>query len=298
MTADGADMAPSADDDKSHAERVEEAGRPTLKSLLIYFLPLSPMNPSPATWCVGLVPAALHLVFFSAGAPPPFWLRHALLGGAAGDAKLDWRPAWLQALDCGERVVLFVVHALVAMLHLQIASFMKSEQGAAMMTEARALARTDAPKGAAAYDALQWPPGPSIAAPARYMRFHTLLDALPLGLLALGLPDLAFLAMLVEKAGGLVDHLHMYGGTLTERLRTTYPVMAALCVRLSLLCALRAQPSAYGVPSSAPLDALAHVAGAALLGVLVRPLGWAACGARPASRGRPGRTQTPWQKKA
>ena len=46
------------------------------------------------------------------------------------------------------------------------------------------------------------------------MRFHTLLDTLPLVCFGLGLPDLAFMAMLLEKAGGCLDHLYMYGGTL------------------------------------------------------------------------------------
>ena len=128
------------------------------------------------------------------------------------------------------------------------------------------------------------------------MRFHTLIDCLPLYFFATGQPDLAFMAMVVEKAGGLVDHLFMYGGTFKERAKTLYPIMIAICLRFCLLMLNRAQPAHYGIPTNRTLDAAAHVAAAAFVGAALRPIGWLVCGARPASRGRPGRRQTPYKK--
>lgn len=278
--------------EKSHSEQMDEAGTPTLKSLITYFLPLSPMNPSTPMWLVSLVPAALYFTL----APPGPYARYLLLGSACGDATLDSRPAWLQALDCGERVVLTVIHFFIASFHLQIGSYMKSEYGAKTFAEARELAFTDAPKGTCAHDALQWPPGQYIQRPVWYMRFHTLIDCLPLYFFATGQPDLAFMAMVVEKAGGLVDHLFMYGGTFKERAKTLYPIMIAICLRFCLLMLNRAQPAHYGIPTNRTLDAAAHVAAAAFVGAALRPIGWLVCGARPASRGRPGRRQTPYKK--
>lgn len=285
-------------EDKAFSDKVEEAGRPSLKSIIIYFLPLTPMNPSPPMWLLsGLLPAALAYVFYAApGVKPASMLSYALLGPAAGDPALDARPAWLQAFDVGERFVLLIIHLAIAMFHVSIGNNMKSEGGAAVADEARALAFTDAPKGSAVMDQFQWPPGPAIQKPTLYMRFHTLLDLAPLALMALGLPDVAFMAMLVEKAGGFVDHLHMYGGTFMQRAKTLYPIMIALCLRLAALLFYRAAPSAYlGLPTVA-LDAAAHVAAGVLVGVAVRPVGWALCGCAPASRKRPGRKQTPYKK--
>jgi len=275
----------------THAEAVQAAGRPTLGSLAVYFLPLSPMNPSPPTWLVGYGPALV--CFCGIGVS---WARGILMGGPLADASLDTRPAWLQAVDLGERVVLIAVHVLVAQLHVGIASSFKSTDGAAAAAEARALAFTDAPRGAAALDNFQWPPGPYLERPVLYMRFHTLIDCLPLPLFVMGLPDLAYMAMLAEKAGGVLDHLHTYGGTLAERQRTLYPIMLALPLRLALLMLYRAQPSTYLLPGTPALDAAAHVAGAVLVGFAIRPIGWAICGLRPAARCHPGRQQTPYKK--
>ena len=160
--------------EKSHSEKMDEAGTPTFKSFVIYFLPLSPMNPALPFWMVGTLPAALY--FVGIGIAP---MRHYLLGAASADALLDSRPTWLQAIDCGERVVLAVIHLFVAMLHVSLAGNLKSEQGTAAAAEARALAFTDAPKGTAVMDGFQWPPGPYIERPVWYMRFHTLIDCLP-----------------------------------------------------------------------------------------------------------------------
>ena len=99
-------------EDKDHAEKMDAAGRPSLKSLIIYFLPLSPMNElQPQMWLVGYLPAILsYLFYYSSGAAPHALLKTYLLGAAAGDPTLDARPAWLQALDFGERVVLLTIH--------------------------------------------------------------------------------------------------------------------------------------------------------------------------------------------
>ena len=103
-------------------------------------------------WLVSLLPATCsYFMCYAAGTQPPSLLRYALVGDAAGDPALDWRPAWLQAIDCGERIVLLVIHLFVAMFHLQIAAFMGDATGSAMMAEARELAFTDAPKGTAGY---------------------------------------------------------------------------------------------------------------------------------------------------
>ena len=282
--------------EKTHSEAMEEAGRPTLKSILIYFLPTTPMNPSPPMWLVGLVPALL--AFFSY-APGP-WTRYLLLGPAAGDPALDGRPAWLQALDSGERVVLIAIHLFIATFHLTMSTHFKSEIGQKMVGDARALVFTDAPRGSCDQDAFQWPPGPYMARPVLYMRLHSLIDASPLVLFALGLPDLAFMAMLVEKAGGMVDHLYMYGGTFAERLSTMYPILFALGLRLPLLLLYRAAPAPYGWGGSVARDAAAHVAGALLVAVGIRPLLWVLGGSRPCARGHPGRKHlvTAWKKKA
>ena len=286
------------EEEKSFSDKMDEAGRPSLKSILLYFLPLTPMNPSPPMWLLsGLLPAALSYYFyFSAGIKPAAWLGYALLGAAAGDPALDARPAWLKAFDVGERFVLLIIHLAIAMFHVSIGDNMKTEGGAAAAAEARALAFTDAPKGSAVMDQFQWPPGPSIQKPALYMRFHSLLDVAPLVLMAIGKPDAAFMAMLVEKAGGFIDHLYMYGGTFIQRAKTLYPIMFALCLRLTALLFFRAAPSPYLGISSVGLDAAAHVAGGILVGFVARPIGWAVCGCAPASRGRPGRKQTPYKK--
>ena len=91
----------------------------------------------------------------------------------------------------------------------------------------------------------------------------------------------------------LPAQMFMYGGTTTERLKTLYPVNAALWLRFSLLMLLKPQPYFYSSPL---LDAVAHVGFGVALGVAMRPIGWLACGVRPASRGRPGRKQEPWKK--
>ena len=77
---------------------------------------------------------------------------------AAGDPTLDGRPAWLQALDFGERVVLLTIHLFVAKLHFDIGAWMSSEMGAQMFADARKLAFTDAPKGSCGQDSIVWPP--------------------------------------------------------------------------------------------------------------------------------------------
>ena len=91
----------------------------------------------------------------------------------------------------------------------------------------------------------------------------------------------------------LPSQMFMYGGTTTERLKTLYPVNAALWLRFSLLMLLKPQPYFYSSPL---LDAVAHVGFGVALGVAMRPIGWLACGVRPASRGRPGRQQAAWKK--
>ena len=50
--------------------------------------------------------------------------------------------------------------------------------------------------------------------------------------------------------------MFMYGGTTTERLKTLYPVNAALWLRFSLLMLLKPQPYFHSSPL---LDAVAHV---------------------------------------
>lgn len=278
-------------EEQTAADAKMDAGAPTLKSFIIYFLPLSPMNPSLPFWIVGILPAVLY--YFGIGVAP---MRYWLLGAPCADASLDMRPLWLQALECGERTVVAVIHLFVAMLHVNIAAGFKSEGGAAALAQARELAFTDAPKGSAAMDAFQWPPGPYIAQPVWYMRFHTLIDLMPLPFFLMNMPDLAYMAMLVEKAGGNVDHLYCYGGPFIERLKTLYPIMIAISLRLTLLMVCRCQPSTYGFPDSLALDAAAHVAGAHVVGLLMRLVGWSVCGVRPAARLRPGRAQTPYKK--
>ena len=86
------------------------------------------------------------------------------------------------------------------------------------------------------------------------------------------------------------------GGTLSERLHTIYPAIVANEIRLTLLMFVRAGPSTYLGLSTTARDGAAHVFAGALAGIVVRPLGWAACGCSPTSRGRPDRVQTPWQK--
>ena len=196
-------------EDKDHAEKMDAAGRPSLKSLIIYFLPLSPMNElQPQMWLVGYLPAILsYLFYYSSGAAPHALLKMYLLGAAAGDPTLDGRPAWLQALDFGERVVLLTIHLFVAKLHFDIGAWMSSEMGAQMFADARKLAFTDAPKGSCGQDSIVWPPGQYMDRPALYMRFHTLIDLMPFIFFFLGMPDLAFMVMLAEKAGGAVDHV-------------------------------------------------------------------------------------------
>jgi hypothetical protein len=389
-------------EEQTAADAKMDAGTPTLKSFIIYFLPLSPMNPSLPFWIVGILPAVLY--YFGIGVAP---MRYWLLGAPCADASLDMRPLWLQALECGERTVVAVIHLFVAMLHVNIAAGFKSEGGAAALAQARELAFTDAPKGSAAMDAFQWPPGPYIAQPVWYMRFHTLIDLMPLPFFLMNMPDLvgdrrsnasgpehvlvrlcsrpvcvppleqAYMAMLVEKAGGNVDHLYCYGGPFmcaparapvcsahiapccaeqcrglrahrsvlrgamsrstarraragraappvvrrsaclspiacaahvrrsartvwhrsgSERLKTLFPIMIAISLRLTLLMVCRCQPSTYGFPDSLALDAAAHVAGAHVVGLLMRLVGWSVCGVRPAARLRPGRAQTPYKK--
>lgn len=174
---------PAVSDDvqQTQADKVEASQTPSLKSLAVFFAPLSPMNPVPRMWLFGYGPAVIsYLLYFGQGAPPPFVLRYALLGAASG-AALDERPAWMAALDCGERVVLLAVHLFLVLFHLGAATFFKSEAGAAMLAEARDLAFTDAPRGAAAYDAIQWPPSMFVAKPVLYMRLLLCVEVLTAG---------------------------------------------------------------------------------------------------------------------
>ena len=193
--------------------------------------------------------------------------------------------------------MLIAIHLLIAMYHTQVAAHFKSEYGARTFAAAGALAFTDAPRGTAEHDNLQWPPGQFMSRPVAYMRVLSVLDLVPFILLAAGQPDLAFLAMLLEKSGGVVDHLYMYGGTTGERLKTIFPVLTAWFPRVLMLMACRAPAAASG-GRGVVVDAAALVAAAVLVGVAIRPFAWLVGGVRPASRARPGRKQTPYAKKA